>query len=117
MTVVVVYESMYGNTHRIAEAVGHGLAEAGAPVEVVSVGAARTRGLGPEDVLVVGAPTHVRGLSRATTRQAAVQDTPERALVIDPSAQGEGVREWLGALGTTADGRRPSTPGRRARRC
>lgn len=100
MTVVVVYESMYGNTHRIAEAIGHGLAEAGVLAEVVSVEAARERELGPEDVLVVGAPTHVHGLSRAATRQAAVQDAPGRALEVDPSAQGQGVREWLEALDT-----------------
>lgn len=100
MTVVVVYESMYGNTHRIAEAINQGLAEAGIAAEVVSVEAARERGLDPQDVLVVGAPTHVHGLSRASTRQAAAQDAPGRGLEVDPSAQDDGVREWLGTLDT-----------------
>ncbi|MFI7482400.1 flavodoxin family protein [Kocuria sp. M1R5S2] len=100
MTVVVVYESMYGNTHRIAEAIGRGLTEAGAPVEVISVDAVRERGLSPEDVLVVGAPTHVHGLSRTSTREAAVHDAPAHGLEVDPSAQGESVREWLGTLDT-----------------
>lgn len=99
MTVVVVYESMYGNTHRIAAAISHGLTEAGAPAEVLSVEAVRERGLHPEDVLVVGAPTHVHGLSRATTREGAVRDAPGHHLVVDPSAHGEGIREWLGSLG------------------
>lgn len=98
MTVVVVYESMYGNTHRIAEAISDGVAQTGTPVEVVSVEAARDRGLHPDDVLVVGAPTHVHGLSRASTREAAVHDAPGHGLEVDPSAQGEGVREWLGTL-------------------
>lgn len=98
MTVVVVYESMYGNTHRIAEAISQGLTEAGAAAEVISIEAARERGLHPEDVLVVGAPTHVHGLSRASTREAAVRDAPGHDLEVDPSAQGEGVREWLGTL-------------------
>ena len=98
MAVVVVYESMYGNTHRIAEAIGQGLIEAGVHAEVVSVEAARICGSGPGDVLVVGAPTHVHGLSRASTREAAVRDAPGRALEVDPSAQGAGVREWLETL-------------------
>jgi flavodoxin len=36
MKVVIVYESMYGNTHRIADAIGDGL-EAEAEVTVVPV--------------------------------------------------------------------------------
>jgi len=48
MTVVVVYESMYGNTHRISEAIGHGLTQAGAPVEVLSIEAVQQRQLHPE---------------------------------------------------------------------
>lgn len=99
MTVVVVYESMYGNTRRIAEAIGEGLAEAGATAEVVSVEVARERRIGPEDVLVVGAPTHVHGLSRASTREAAVHDAPTHGLELDPSAAGESVRAWLATLG------------------
>lgn len=98
MTVVVVYESMYGNTHRIAEAISQGLIEAGAPAEVISIAAARERELHPGDVLVVGAPTHVHGLSRASTRSAAVQSAPEQGLTTDAVAQGEGMREWLETL-------------------
>ena len=104
MTVVVVYESMYGNTHRITEAVSQGLIEAGAPAEVLSVEAAPELGLHPADVLVAGAPTHVHGLSRAPTWEAAVRDAPGHDLEVDPSAQEEGVREWLGTL--DADGGR-----------
>jgi menaquinone-dependent protoporphyrinogen IX oxidase len=40
MRALVVYESMYGNTHRIAEAIARGLRSAYV-VKVVSVAAAR----------------------------------------------------------------------------
>lgn len=100
MTVVMVYESMYGNTHRIAETICQGPAEADVPAEIISVEAARERSLGPDDVLVVGAPTHVHGLSQTSTREVAVHDAPSHGLEIDPSAQGEGVREWLVTLDT-----------------
>lgn len=100
MTVVVVYESMYGNTHLIAEAIAQGAAEAGAATEVVSVEAAVRRTAHPEDLLIVGGPTHVHGLSRAATREAAVQDAPGRQLEVDPAVDGPGLREWLGSLET-----------------
>ncbi|WP_411733795.1 flavodoxin family protein [Paeniglutamicibacter sp.] len=51
----VVYESMYGNTHRIAQAIAEGLATATDVVSVYAVGRIDLRGL---DLLVVGGPTH-----------------------------------------------------------
>ena len=40
MRALVVYESMYGNTHLVAEAIARGLRSAG-PVQVASVADAR----------------------------------------------------------------------------
>lgn len=90
--VLVVYESMFGNTEKIAKAVAGGLAEAGT-TDVVEVGSAPT--LLPEDVdlLVVGAPTHAFGLSRPSTRQSAADQSPGELV-----STGIGVREWLGEL-------------------
>lgn len=105
MTVVVVYESVYGNTHLIAEAIAQGLTEAGASTDVVSVEEARQRQWHPEDVPVVGGPTHVHGLTRSSTREAAVHDAPAHGLQVDPSVGGSGVREWLASL---------EVPGKRA---
>lgn len=99
MAVVVVYESMYGNTHQIARAIGRGLTEAHIPAEVFSVDAARDREIRPGDVLVVGAPTHVHGLSRDSTRKAAAKEAPKNELEMDPAAQGPAVRDWLASLG------------------
>lgn len=100
MNVVVVYESMYGNRHQIAEAIGRGLTEEGAQAEVVSVDQARKREIGVDDVLIVGAPTHVHGLSRESTREAAVKGAAEHAmhwrLIPRPRAQAcaTGSRLW-----------------------
>ncbi len=90
MHVVVVYESMFGNTRAIAEEIAHGLAGHGS-VEVFEVGDAPTAPVA--DLLVVGAPTHAFGLSKPPTRRDAAGKT-ERALV----SRGDGAREWLASL-------------------
>jgi len=99
MRSLVVYESMYGNTHQIAEAIGRGLSESG-PVVVVPIEEAVAERVATADLLVVGGPTHVHGMSRPSTRRAAIGDAerPESGLHLDPAAEGEGVREWLDGL-------------------
>jgi hypothetical protein len=100
MRAVVVYESMYGNTHQIAEAIGAGL-EASFEVSVVPVAQASPAVLAEADLVVVGGPTHAHGMSRASTRKAAAETAgkPDSHLDLDPDAQGPGLREWLGSLG------------------
>jgi menaquinone-dependent protoporphyrinogen IX oxidase len=98
MRAVVVYESMYGNTHEIAKAVGRRLA-AVADVSVVPLDDASPVIVGDADLLVVGGPTHVHGMSRPSTLNAAVKashsaDGPE----LDPDAPGPGLRAWFDAL-------------------
>jgi hypothetical protein len=92
MTVLVVFESMFGNTKLVADAVAEGLARH-LPVEQVEVGAAPTVIDGEVELLVVGGPTHAFGLSRSGTRQSAAQQA-EGSLV----SAGIGLREWLGTL-------------------
>jgi hypothetical protein len=101
MRAVVVYESMYGNTHVIAEAIADGL-RAATDVAVLPVGEADTAKLADADLLVVGGPTHVHGMSRSNTRSAAVEaaEKPGSTLSLDAGAGGPGVREWLDELGT-----------------
>ncbi|WP_349866705.1 flavodoxin domain-containing protein [Leifsonia sp. WHRI 6310E] len=98
--VVIVYESMFGSTRRIAEAIAEGM-RGGPDVTVLPVKDA------PEtfpdaDAIVVGAPTHVHGLSRPSTRAEAGRwgDDPDRALTLEPDAEGIGMREWLDSCGT-----------------
>ncbi|MGP3915962.1 flavodoxin family protein [Nonomuraea sp. 10N515B] len=94
MDALVVYESMYGNTKQIAEAVAEGLASR-LRAEVVEVGSAPFVVEPEVGLLVVGGPTHAFSLSRASTRQSAAQQAT--GPLISP---GIGVREWLGALCT-----------------
>ena len=84
----VVYESLFGNTARIARAVADGMKE-NLEVEVHSV----AEGKLPEgaDLLVIGGPTHAFSMSRATTRQDAVN----QGASADPTI---GLREWLNEL-------------------
>ena len=99
MRAVVVYESMYGNTHQVADAIGAGLGT-GFDVSVVPVALAGPEVLADADLVVVGGPTHAHGMSRAATRKAAVEaaDKPAGGLTVEPGALGPGLREWLGAL-------------------
>lgn len=101
MRAVVIYESMYGNTHLIADAIGAGLGEAG-EVSVIPVAEATAEFLAGADLVVVGGPTHVHGMSRENTRAAAVEDAakPDSDLELDPDAEGPGLRDWFGAIGS-----------------
>lgn len=100
MRAVVVYESMYGNTHLIADAIAEGMAAIG-DVVVVSVDGVATAGTDGVDLLVVGGPTHVHGMSTKMSRQGAAQDAakPEKGLTLDPDAEGAGLREWFDTAG------------------
>lgn len=99
MRALVVYESMYGNTHLIADAIAAGLAPVG-EVEVVPVDRATDASLAGVDLLVVGGPTHVHGMSTAMSRKGAVEDAakPGRDMTLDPDAEGEGLRGWFDAI-------------------
>ena len=68
MRALVVYESMFGNTQAIAQAIGDGI-EASMHADVVEVGAAPD--MVPRDVtlLVVGGPTHAFSMSWPSTRR------------------------------------------------
>lgn len=101
MKVLVVYESMYGNTHLVADAIGDGLRE-GHEVEVVSVHDADRALLDGADLVVVGGPTHAHGLPRDTSREsaAAMASKPDSGLVLEPDAEGPGLREWFDSIGT-----------------
>ncbi len=100
MRAVVVYESMYGNTHLIADAIGAGL-EPAFDVSVVPVSQAGPAVLDGADLVVVGGPTHAHGMSRAATRKAAAEaaDKPASPLQTEPDAAGPGLREWFASLG------------------
>lgn len=95
MKAAVVYESMFGNTRAIAEAVAEGLADH--DVRVVRVSELQPHDLDDISLVVVGGPTHVRSLSRPSTRKGAEEQAadPRRGLTLEPVARDRGLREWL----------------------
>ena len=99
MRVLVVYESMYGNTHVVARNIADGL-RGTCEVTLVPVALVTADLVAEADLLVVGAPTHMHGLSTAWSRQAARKAVakPESGLTLDPDAGGPALRDWLSGL-------------------
>src|SRR3954471_21728716 len=99
MKAVVVYESMYGNTHLVANAIAQGLREIG-ETAVVPVGEADAAITGDVDLIVIGGPTHVHGMSRPSTRKSAVAAAEKggAGVTVDPDAEGAGLREWFASV-------------------
>jgi flavodoxin len=92
MRALVVYESIYGNTRAVAEAVAEGLAPVG-EVELRSVHEADDAGF---ELVVAGGPTHMHGLSSSFSRRAAVKAGEEDGADVEPNAADErGLRQWL----------------------
>jgi len=108
MKVAVVYESMFGNTRAVAEAVASGIAgSGGAPqVHVMPVADATAAELSDMDLLVVGGPTHTRRMTSRRTRQMGLDAAgkPPKAgaqpFELTAGAAGPGISEWLNGLPT-----------------
>jgi len=100
MRALVVYESMYGNTHTIASNIAEGL-RVTHEVTLVPVADATAELVASADLLVAGAPTHMHGLPRAATRRMAADAAGQAAsdLWLDPAVLGPGLRDWLNGLG------------------
>ena len=102
MSVLVVYESMFGNTEAIAEAIAEGVRREGAHhppgTEVIVVPVAEAPSRLPDDVtmLLIGGPTHACSMSRESTRADAVR----QGATGTPSI---GIREWIDASEPRAD--------------
>jgi hypothetical protein len=89
MRALVLYESMFGNTQQVAEAIAEGL-RATCEVEVEEISTAARAVDDGVDLLVVGGPTHAFGLSRDSTRASAANETSDPLVTGGP-----GLREWL----------------------
>jgi hypothetical protein len=96
MRALVVFESMFGNTQVIANAIAEGLSGP-MQVDAVEVGVAATRIGGDVGLLVVGGPTHAFGMSRPGTRQDAARQASDGLV-----STGIGLREWLDGLQRSA---------------
>jgi len=95
MKVCVVYESMYGNTAAVGEAVAAALREHGVDVvsgPVTEIPAAEAAGA---ELLILGSPTHVHGMTRPSTRKAGANDTKN---AYEHPTLSPGLREWIDDL-------------------
>ena len=99
MRALVVYESMYGNTHTVAERIGEGLGPE-VDVQVLPVEQATAGVVAEADLVIVGGPTHAHGLTSSMTRKAAIDDAnkPDSELELDPDAEGPALRSWFHGL-------------------
>lgn len=89
MRALVVYESMFGNTRAVAQAVAEGIATRMA-VDVMEVGEAPLALPTDVTLLVIGCPTHAHGMTTPQTRADAAERAGDRLV-----SRGIGMREWL----------------------
>ncbi len=113
MDVAVVYESIFGNSRLVAEAIADGVkqAEPAATVSVVPVAQATAGRAKDADLLIVGGPTHMLRMSTERSRQqgahaAAKQPDGGSGGHLEPGAAGPGIREWLATLPQSRPGAR-----------
>lgn len=99
MRALVVYESMYGNTHMVAISIAAGLRTTH-DVTLVPVSRVTRELVAEADLLIAGGPTHMHGMSTAGSRRSAAESARKQGsdLTMDPDADGPGIRGWLGGL-------------------
>ena len=112
MRVVIVYESLFGNTRQVAEAIAEGIRDAAPDARISCVRAteANREVALDADLLAVGGPTHVCGLSSGFSRKnglkaEGVAAAREAGHPLEPGDAGPGVRDWFMALPKAAAGR------------
>ena len=109
MRALIVYESLYGNTHIIANSIAEGLRGKACDVTVVPVNRATAELVQEADLLVVGGPTHLHGMSSNSSRPDGRRRRPQAGQRADPGARGP----RPGAARMAAPDRAPARPCRR----
>ncbi|WP_374970956.1 flavodoxin family protein [Terrabacter sp. BE26] len=94
MKVLIVHESLFGNTRQVAETIAEGLRQGLAPelgeVALVDVDQAPTSIGDDVGLLLVGGPTHAFSMTRPQTRQ--------EAAAKGAASSRQGLREWIWAV-------------------
>ena len=96
MNALIVYESMFGNTRTLAEAIADALRTTGTDTTITPAHEAPAD-LSDYGLVIVGAPTHAHSLPRPKSRTEAAEwaADPTKELSLEPTAESSGVREWL----------------------
>jgi hypothetical protein len=95
MKTLIIYESLYGNTQRVAEELAR-VANDHGEVEMMKAEEAPSDAVAGADLVLIGGPTHVHGMSWKATRQGPGGDGV-RPLRTD--AAGPGLRDWFHRVG------------------
>ncbi|MGW7456268.1 flavodoxin family protein [Streptomyces sp. NPDC054797] len=108
MRVVIVCESLFGNTRQVAEAIGAGVQQSrpDAEVDCVRVDEADQARVGSADLLIVGGPTHMRGMTSGLSRKIGLQSEKKQAEAepekprheAEEDVEGPGLRDWFHEL-------------------
>ncbi len=85
---LVVYESLFGNTEQVAQAIAAGMSQHG-DVELLEVAEAREVVTDALDLIVLGGPTHAFSMSKPSTREEAVGRGASHG------SKTYGMREWI----------------------
>lgn len=88
MRALIVYESMFGNTKLVADAVGKGLATE-LDVDVVEVGSA-PHSIDGYDIFLVGGPTHAFSMTSRQSRADTAKKSDGSIIAGD-----KGIRDWI----------------------
>ena len=86
---LIIVESCFGNTRAIADSVAAGLIDGGIEAQVVDVARAPSALPSDLDLLILGAPTHNRGLPTAATRAKACAQA-------GAGSASQRISQWLG---------------------
>lgn len=99
MKALVIFESMFGSTHELANAIASGL-RGTFDVDVVRADEVDAAAVDTADLLVVGAPTHAHTLSTEATRHDAATMTSDADgdLHVEEPVMTRGLREWFDRL-------------------
>jgi hypothetical protein len=92
MKALVVFESLYGSTAAVGEAIAASLRAEGVPAEAMPVDHVDPDAAEGVELLVVGGPTHMHGMSRESTRKAGAKD--EKNTYGEPTIA-PGLRDWF----------------------
>jgi len=97
MRAVIVYESLFGNTKMLSDAIAAAL-RARYEVVVIRAADASLEYLAQADLIVLGAPTHAHGMSQPGTRRGTANQGVAPEVAMAP-----GMRELLTKLVATRD--------------